>query len=88
MTWKCHVDESTNSRYNIILCRDLLIELVLDLKLSENIIICGEGTYKGRSAPMVDVSNCNFTSIIDKQSNRKNPLLTRTSTNDLNPIPQ
>ena len=32
VTWKCHVDESTNGRYNMILGRDLLTALVMDLK--------------------------------------------------------
>ena len=57
MTRKCHVDESTNSRYDITLGRDLLIALGMDLKFSENVIIGGEGLYEGCSIPMVDVSN-------------------------------
>ena len=64
--WKCHVDESTNCRYKIILGRDLLTTLGLDLKFSENVIIGGEGPYEGCSAPMVDVKKYNFKSITDK----------------------
>ena len=41
MTWKCHVNESTNGIYSMILGRDLLTALGLYLKLSENIIIGG-----------------------------------------------
>ena len=63
ITWKFHMDESTNGRYYMILGRDLLTALVLDLKFSKNVIICGEGPYEGCSAPMMDVSNYNFTSI-------------------------
>ena len=39
VTWKCHMDESTNGRYDMILGRDLLTALGLDLKFSENVLI-------------------------------------------------
>ena len=39
VTWKCHVDESTNVRYDMILGRDLLTALGLNLKFYDNIII-------------------------------------------------
>ena len=54
---KYHVDNKTNSRYDMILGRDLLYALGLDLNLSGNIIIGGDGPYEGCSAPMVGVSN-------------------------------
>ena len=38
VTWECHVDETTKGRYYIILSRDLLMDLVLDLKLSKHTI--------------------------------------------------
>ena len=41
----------------MILGRDLLTALGLDIKVSENIFIIGEGPYEGCSAPMVDVIN-------------------------------
>ena len=66
LSWKCHVDSSTNSRYNMILGRDLLTDLGLGLKFSEKIIVGGDGPYKGCSAPMVDVSNCDFKLLTDK----------------------
>ena len=44
----------------------VLIALGLDLKFSKNIIIDGDGPYKGSSAPMVDLSNCVFKSFMDK----------------------
>ena len=50
----------------MILGRDLLISLGLDLKFSENIIIGGEGPYEGCFKPMVDVINYDFTSMKDK----------------------
>ena len=62
MTWKFHIDESTNGRYNMILGRYLITTLVLDLKFFDNFIIGREGC----SSTMVDVSNYGFKSIIDK----------------------
>ena len=50
----------------MILGRDLLIALGMDIKFSEGIIIGGETPYEGCLAPMVDVSNYNFTSMKDK----------------------
>ena len=67
VTWKCHINESTNGRYGIILGRYLLTALETDLKFYKNVIIGGKGPYEGCSAPMVDVRNYNFTSITDKQ---------------------
>ena len=50
----------------MILGINLLISLGMDLQFSENLIIGGERPYEGFSAPMVDVSNYDFTSITDK----------------------
>ena len=47
VTWKFHVARSTNSRYDMILGRDLFTALGLDLKFSENIILGGDETFKG-----------------------------------------
>ena len=66
VTWKCHVDEYTTSRYYMILGRDLLTELGLDLKLYENVICGGERLYKGCSEPMVDVNNYDFNVVTGK----------------------
>ena len=44
----------------MILGRDLLNALGLDLKFSENIIIHGEGPYEGCLAHMVNLSNYEF----------------------------
>ena len=41
------MDESTNGRYDMILGRDLLTAVVMDLKFSDNVIIDGEVQYKG-----------------------------------------
>ena len=45
--WKYHVDKYTNGRYDMILGRDILTALGLDIKLSENVIIGREVTYNG-----------------------------------------
>ena len=66
MTWKCHVDESTTGRYNMILGRDLLTALGLDLKFSGNVICGGEGPYEGCSAPIVDVNSYIFNIAMSK----------------------
>ena len=66
MTSKYHIDESIHGRYYIILGRDLLTALVLDLKFSNNIIFGVEGPYEGYSVPMVDVINYNFNIITFK----------------------
>ena len=55
--WKCHVDESTNGRYDMILGRELLTALRLDLKFDEKVIIGAERPYEGFLSPMVDVIN-------------------------------
>ena len=44
----------------MILGRYLLTALGLDLKLYENIILGGDGTFKGCSVPMLDVSTYDF----------------------------
>ena len=53
LLWKCHVDSKNTSSYDMIIGRDLLITLLLDLKFSENIIIGGDEPYEECSAPMV-----------------------------------
>ena len=57
VTWKCHVDESTNGRYDMILGRYIRTAVILDLKFSENVILGREGLCGGCSTPMADVSN-------------------------------
>ena len=66
MTCKCHIDECNNGRYDTILVRRLVTELGLDLKFSKNVILGGEGPYKGCSEPMVDVNSYDFNIITDK----------------------
>ena len=66
MTWKCHIYETNNDRYEMILGIYLLTALGMDLKFSKNFVIGGYGPYEGCSAPMVDASNYNFNYLLDK----------------------
>ena len=54
-TWNFHVNESSKGRYDMILGRYILIELVLNLKLSEQSIKEYGGPLKGSMAPMIDL---------------------------------
>ena len=44
----------------MILGRDIITTLVLDIKFSDNVVIGVEGPYGGFLAPLVDVSNYGF----------------------------
>ena len=46
MMWKCHVEDSVKSRYDMILGQDILTELELNLKLSEHVIEADDGPLK------------------------------------------
>ena len=54
MMWHYHVYDSNKVRYDTILGRDLLTELWLNLKLSENVTKAYDGPFKGSTATMVD----------------------------------
>ena len=49
----------------MILVRDLINALGLDIKFYENIIIGGDIPYQGCSAPMVDLRNYEVKSLTD-----------------------
>ena len=48
------MDEYAKDRYDIILGRYLLIELVLNIKRFKHFIEAVGGTFKGCTAPMID----------------------------------
>ena len=50
----------------MILSRDLLTALGLDLTFSDNIILRSERTYEGCSAPIVNSRNYKFKSLTNK----------------------
>ena len=53
MTWKYHVGDSAKGRYYMILGRDLLTELVLNLKFYDRVIESDDRSFKGYTTPMV-----------------------------------
>ena len=53
--WYFHVDESAKGGYDMILGSDLWTVLGLNLKLSDHMIESYDGTFKGSTAPMVDL---------------------------------
>ena len=53
MAWSFHVDDlQKNSRYDMIIGRDLFLELKLDLCFSDYTIKGNGGAYNGCTAPM------------------------------------
>ena len=65
LSWKYHADNKTNRGYDMILGRDLLTSMGLDLNISEDIIIGGEGTYEECLVYMVDLSNYDSKSLTE-----------------------
>ena len=55
VTCKCHLGESTKGRYDMILWRDIFLELVLNLKFAEHAIKADDGPFKGYTTHMVDL---------------------------------
>ena len=68
------MDDSANGRYDIIVGGDLLTELGLNLKFSNNGIEGYCGPFKGSTAPMVDLGTYEFTDYYTWKSNPKNSL--------------
>ena len=60
VTWNCHVDEYSKSRYDKILVRDLLKTLGINLKWYDHVIEADYGTFKGSTEPMVDLGTYEF----------------------------
>ena len=53
LTWNFHLDESAKSRYDMILGRYLLTDLILNLNFSDIFIKADGETLRGSSNPMV-----------------------------------
>ena len=60
VTWNCHVDNYAKGRCDIILGRYLLIELWLNLKLSEHVVESVYVPLKESRVPMVNLGACLF----------------------------
>ena len=52
--------DSDKDRCDMILGRNILIELGLNIKFSDNVIEAYDGTFKGYTAPMVDLGTYEF----------------------------
>ena len=55
VTWNFHVHDSAKVRYDMILGRDLLTELVFNLEIFKHFIKEDYEPLKGSTAPMVDL---------------------------------
>ena len=55
MTWKCYINDSAKARCEIIIVRCIWTELGVNLKWSDRAIEAYYGTFKGSTAPMVDL---------------------------------
>ena len=63
VTWNFHVDDSSKGIYDMILGRDWLTELGLNLKFSEHVIKADDGPFKGSTETMVDLGTYIFKNI-------------------------
>ena len=60
LTWDCHVDDSDKGICDIIIGRDILTDLGLNLKLSYPVIEADYEPFKGYMAPMVVLGTYEF----------------------------
>ena len=60
LTWNCHVDDSDKGICDIIIGRDILTDLGLNLKLSYPVIEADYEPFKGYMAPMVVLGTYEF----------------------------
>ena len=60
MTWNFNVDDSSKGVYDMILGRDLLKDLVLNLKFFNNAIEADDGPFIGSMEFMVDLGTYEF----------------------------
>ena len=78
VTWDFHVNDSAKGRYDIILGRYLLTELVLNLKFFEHIIEAYDGPFNCSTTPMVDLVTYIFKDLNTGKLHLKNilPMIT------------
>ena len=60
MKWKFNLDDSTKSRYGIVVVRDIFMYLVIGIKVSKHTFVVGVGPQKLRKTTTVDTYHCNF----------------------------
>ena len=63
---KCHIDKTTNIRYDMILDRKIITALGLGLQFYDNVMVGTKVPYEWCSATMVDVSSYEFTPMTDE----------------------
>ena len=62
-TWNFHDDDSIKIRYDMILRRDILTSLRLNIKFSDHVIKADDGLLKGYTSPMIYMGTCEFKSL-------------------------
>ena len=60
VTWNFHVNDSAKDRYDMILGRDILTELGLNINIYDHVIEAYDGPLKVYRAPMVDLGRYEF----------------------------
>ena len=60
LTFNFHVDDSAKGRYDLILGRDILTALGLNLKFPDHAIEAYDGPFKGYMASVVDMGTYEF----------------------------
>ena len=58
--WNFHMDDFAKGRYDMILGRDILTALGINLKLSDHVIEACYGPFKGNTATMIDLGTYEF----------------------------
>ena len=74
MTWDCHVDNSVKGSYDVILGKDILTALVLNLKFSEHLLESNGGTLKGAISLIVYLDAYEFKDLNTGKLHPKNHL--------------
>ena len=60
------MDDSTESRYDIIIRKYLITDLRIDMEFSDNIIQCGKVPHQGWEAPMARLNEYDFKTVNGK----------------------
>ena len=74
VTCNCHVYDTAKIRNDMILRRDILAELGLNMELSDNVIEAYDGPFQGSTAPMVGLGAYEFKDLETGKLHSKNCL--------------
>ena len=61
-----HVEDLIELMYDVILGRDILMELIFGIISHKHDIVCDVGPYNRCTTPMININYCRFNSIINK----------------------